>query len=469
MKIRNYDFSWFFKYFRDEGIKIIVLRNYETLPYYTRNDIDIEVESHSYQNFLDRFLCFLDTQGLQLFKYIERPHVTTFKIYKSTDQYLEYIFLDVHRRGASWYGLQYLSNKEIFDNKKEQGNWYIPCLLYELIMKIFVNMLIASRTPDKYLAEISEKLPIVKKEFFEFIKERFPIASSQDFYDCLVKRDSSRLSTFIPILKRSLICRCLKQSPLESIGRMLKTIWAEIFFYVQKNGLFIVLIGPDGVGKTTISRRLLDRMDPVFKGVRYFHWIHVPFSKLDDNVYDLGGTKNHHHIRARFVDRYILSPMRLMKNWLKVHGAFWMHLFPELVRDRFIIGDKYVYPYLYDPNSVKYYGPKILVSLFLNAIPSPDIIFCLQASPNNILKRKKELNRDQIEQIMERIRGLRKGKGNGLIISIDANRSIDQIEAEITYHIFSFLSERNYQRSRNPLYNRLLMYPTLSRIVGGHK
>ncbi len=244
-KVLVYNVSRFLTHFNERGFKLIVLRGYEGLPDNYGGDLDIEVPAFQYHYFVKELINFSKQEGLRLFKYVWRPHVSSFKFYRVVNGALERFILDVTFRGGMWYGFQYLSNEELFLKARDRGKYLIPDPLHELCLKIFTNMLIGSSPPTKYLDELSSRLPLLRREFLDFVRSRFPGFCEEELYKALVERDVDRLKHFIPKLKLALIKRGLRKQPFRSLKWMFGTIFAELYFYLQKNGLKIVLFSKD--------------------------------------------------------------------------------------------------------------------------------------------------------------------------------------------------------------------------------
>ena len=244
-RVTVYNVKRFLTHFHEKGFKFIILRGYEGLPDNYGEDLDVEVLESQYQKFINELITFSKQEGLHLFKYVWRPHVTSFKFYRIVNDTLERLILDVTFRGGMWYGFQYLSNEELFLTARDMGEYLIPDPLHELCLKIFTNMLIGSSPPVKYFNELSIRLPPLKGEFVDFISRRFPGVHGEELFRVLVEKDVDRLKHFIPKLKLALIKRGLRKQPLRSLKLMSSTIFAELYYYLQKNGLKVFLVSKE--------------------------------------------------------------------------------------------------------------------------------------------------------------------------------------------------------------------------------
>jgi hypothetical protein len=71
---------------------------------------------------------------------------------------------------------------------------------------------------------------------------------------------------------------------------------------------------------------------------------------------------------------------------------------PALNRSWLIIGDRWMYGYVVQPDALRFHGPEALARAVLRVLPRPHLIVNLAAPPHVIRERKQELSVSQIEQ-----------------------------------------------------------------------
>lgn len=160
----------------------------------------------------------------------------------------------------------------------------------------------------------------------------------------------------------------------------------------QKPGGWAVIVGPDGVGKTTVARLLVRAYGGA---AAYFHFRPSGSSPMSREPEDLPFQILPKPSRT---GSWALSIVRLIRSVLLFWWAYLAHVRPAIKRGELVVGDRWGYNYLVQPHSVRYYGPRFLARLFVLLLPRPDIVFNMRADPTVIHQRKGELSPPEIEQ-----------------------------------------------------------------------
>jgi thymidylate kinase len=192
-----------------------------------------------------------------------------------------------------------------------------------------------------------------------------------------------------------------------------------------RRGSTLLLLGVDGAGKTSVARRLMQhaKIQDRFCGVRYFHWIpgrktDFPWPVLSEQPRNVTSSCP------------TISIIRLLRNLLRARLA-WMRTVQPLVKSGyFVVLDRFLANYWLDPLSVKYAGPRHLLTHIEPYIPKADLMVVLDASADVILSRKRELSAAQIEEQREHLRAIPLLARRRL--DLDASRSIEAIVEAIS-------------------------------------
>jgi thymidylate kinase len=161
----------------------------------------------------------------------------------------------------------------------------------------------------------------------------------------------------------------------------------------HRRGRFVVIVGPDGVGKTTLAAELLKS----WPGERrYFHF-RPPLRRPMPTEAPPGGE----FVAVKPDDTEdgsrLLGWLRIMRNLLLFSAGHLLSTRPALRRGALVVGDRWAYPYLAAPRQVKYYGPAWLARSVVSVLPRPDLVVCLTAPADVVVARKAELTPAQVE------------------------------------------------------------------------
>jgi thymidylate kinase len=220
-------------------------------------------------------------------------------------------------------------------------------------------------------------------------------------------------------------------------------------FLRPRNGLHVVLLGPDGVGKSTLMEALRRELAGAFSGVS-LQTVPPSLKQLRDGTYRVRAMD---HSQGSSTRPHALPDHSLGLSLLKL--AYWLLYYlvvyqftvrPALARGRLVLHHRYLVDALVDPRRYRYAGPGWLLRLMWRVTPKPDLIIILDAPPEVIRARKRELPLEEIGRQRAAYRALADTLPNGRIL--DAARPIDRTVAEATEIALRSMAERTARRLR---------------------
>ena len=199
-------------------------------------------------------------------------------------------------------------------------------------------------------------------------------------------------------------------------------------------GLFCVLVGLDGSGKTTLGRNLCDLsvINARFAGARYFHWRPKCFRHVEWPLPEFRETPRKPQL-TRNLTNTALSLVRIARNGLLARLAWHLKVRPMVRQGYLVLVDRYFYNYHLDPASVKFSAPAGVLKLMQKLFPAPDLVVKLRAPKDVLLARKQELSPEEIGRQVERMDSLDVAPAR--VVIADATLSAEQVARNVMAEI----------------------------------
>lgn len=168
----------------------------------------------------------------------------------------------------------------------------------------------------------------------------------------------------------------------------------------RRQGHFVAIVGPDGVGKTTVARRLLESHD----GPKAYVYFRPPLSGGVPTLPPEGprprGNKNPPP------ELQILGWLRLVKNLVWFWVGYVRTVRPVVRRGGLVVADRWGYGYVVQPGPLRFFGPAGLARRAVRLLPRPHLVANLTAPPDTVVGRKDELTAAEVEHELRLWSGL---------------------------------------------------------------
>lgn len=403
-----------------------ILRNYEKYPQKIGNDIDILIKSANIDNIINKLKKYFKQNGL-LYK-IKTKNKTFLSIicfYESKENTIESVQLDIWTkllwRGIEWIDVDYVLNKKI-----KYKDFYVPCNGCEAAITTFKELVANGIVKEKYYESLTNKVNNDKDSFVESLYKSFGKYSDK-ICELICNHNYEELNKQQSKIRTKLILR----APIRYIGNSLVKIGKKILNLFVPKGKLVAFIGPDGSGKTTFIDLSEKHFEKLYSGVKKYH---IRFGILPELKTGRGISSMKGKVTKASNEKIKRSFISKVASWVVVLYYtldFFLGRIPiryHKTKNNLIFFDRYYYDFFVQPTSRHLIYKFRHILLFF--VKKPNLIIHLDASAENVYKRKQELSIEEIKTQNSILKKLLKGKKNVFTVKTD-DKSIPEIDREI--------------------------------------
>jgi O-antigen/teichoic acid export membrane protein/thymidylate kinase len=214
--------------------------------------------------------------------------------------------------------------------------------------------------------------------------------------------------------------------------------------WLHPSGMFIVILGPDGAGKSTLTQRILELLGPLFASDKVLQW-RPQFLKPRPRYFpgfNPPHTKPPHGL--------IESVARVFAVLLDYWVAYPTVIRPLLARVALVIYDRDFHDLLVDRLRYRYGGPDWLPGLAAKLLPRPGTLYLtLDADPDVIQRRKNEVAPDELRRQLGAYRDLAGRLPSSTLIRTD--EGLEASTSAATRAVLTYMASRFAHRQRRLL------------------
>jgi len=376
-----------------------VIGNYDDLPNYTENDVDIWVANEKKFLKILKKVCILNKYRIYLLNF----GYSGFNVYivKTGFELCTPVHLDIMTSVNLTPFYKIIDSKTIRSSIERFRGFNILSKNVELFGHFMYPLINKGFVKQKYKSELTNLSG--NRAFVALLESSLGCKQASLIAHRISKGDWDEIDLMSSDIKKKLfISTLLKDSYRIPVGIM-KMIIRMLRRLVYPSGIFVVFLGVDGSGKTTT----INSLDGFFNNYflpgkcKKFYW--RPFllpriSKLLGNKY-VPKSEKYNSDGTRVVKKNL--PRRVLDVCKLIYYVIDFFIGrikyqSEYSRGGIIVFDRYFYDNIIYAQRFGFYAPQFLMKLLNYLIPKPDLIFYLSSNPDVLYERKKEINVDQI-------------------------------------------------------------------------
>lgn len=450
----------FFTELQTQGITYCVLRNYDGLPDMDAvgTDVDIWVAPAAGRRFLLILFQSAELTGWRLVGFLPKLALSIDGAYIFAEgSGSEIMHFDIYT-SLHWKGIPYLRESTIRKGiiRHEHG-FQIPSPAIEATEIILKKVLYENRVPERYSKHLASILRCHQDACtFVVLEGIFGKGTISHLRELAAARQWSELGRRGRSLRRLLFTQQMAMHPVSTAISFLRHLSARVRERLRPQwGAFVVLIGPDGSGKTTAAQNLLQsvatkrlfgrriylyRRFPLFPELKLFvRWLRrsrdagmpAPTENLEE-------VKPFGCLRCTMYVVYYGVEYMLGRLWL-----WW-----QFGKNRaLVVSDRYFHEYLLQHQFRK--SPRWLLALLMKLIAQPDALIYLRTDPETACLRKAERSVQELQRQSALFEQWASSTPNGYIVEstseeqtlLDIQRIVVEVltrkQREVVAHLLS--------------------------------
>lgn len=373
----------------NRNVLYVVLRNFESLPFNIGNDLDLLINPGDLNKAIDALNLSCEENGFRIIKTTRRYSYRGFYLVENGGS--EIILIDLFT-GLFKAWREYAAVDSILESRIYRNGFYSVRLEDELSTIVSKELLTYGKVRQKY------------EERFKYIFDQEDFSLSACHYDFFTLKSRMDLSS-VGSMQEFFVEREV-QLRKGSLIKFLKYSFyriEELLLRLTKKPFTVVFVGPDGVGKSTMSEELRGLLagNNFFSGVEVYHHRFDFMPQLNSfKIKQHDTSKLAKSIAAADDDVVVHSRPRTLM-YMAYYGLDYLFGYLDLINRQIRGGATIFDRYLYDFHIQKSYKlvPSGWKNVYAKFFPSPSLIVFLYANPHIVVNRKRELSfNDHIEQ-----------------------------------------------------------------------
>lgn len=409
--------------FAAKNVSYAVLRNYESLPdSIGARDIDILVEPGDLSAACEVICALVRDMKLMFANFFRDERLTQFTLVRrlETDEIFD-LKIDFFT-SSQVYGVEVFSAIEMIEGARKHNGIPVVSESALILDKWSFHLIVGQPLNSKYDVAFAA---IAQSEGETLKAELTPLFGGDVAQRLLARMAEGQGSTIGPLsgaVRRAAFWRMWRRQGLIAAPRSFLFLALRLRDRLSPNGLFLSVSGPDGCGKTTVIKRVTLQLEQIYgaDGVvcRHFRPTVLPrIAEVAKKTHALKTVDEEYDRPHRAQPSGALgSVLRMGYYGLDYLFGYLRTIYPVLARRQVVLFDRYAYDMVCDPGRSRIALPTALIRTIIRLLPMPRWAFFIRVAPEEVFRRKQELDLDRIRQLNVRYDDLVR---RGMLIAID--------------------------------------------------
>jgi thymidylate kinase len=417
------------------GIRYCVLHGWQTLPDSLPSDLDLIVERRDLAKFESLLHEEPDWQPVQVIQYEHSGYYFVLAHRRHGGHVLIDAAFDYRRNGRILF-----TADELLAGRTRWGAFWVAAPRVEFIY-LLTKKILKGNIPEAQKGRLRE-LAAVLGDAAQSAVQRLLGPEWEDDLLCWLKQgDWANFAAKLPELKHAVTRQSARRFRFNGLRYRLAELargWRRVRY---PTGFMVVVLGPDGAGKSTLNEGLSRDLSGVFRRSQGYHLRPGLLGRKKDT----GPVTNPH---GKPVYSPWLSMLKVAFYSLDCCAGYWLKLRPKLIQSALVHFDRYYEDLLVDPRRYCYAGPAGFVRFARRWVPQPDLFLILDVLQERLLARKQEVTPEEVGRQQRAYVELARRLPNAVLI--DGSQSPEVVIRQAKAVILERLHER--YRARRPLW-----------------